>query len=92
MRPLLRKEPAVTKLDLAKLAVNFVVGAGVTKIVTGIIVSNTDPEKVTDKVAIIVGGAMLGSMVAHHTKEYTSKSIDDAAAWWTENITPRFAK
>lgn len=82
----------MSKLDLAKAAVNFVVSAGVTKIVGGIIVNNTNPEKVTDIVSIYVGGAALGMMVAHHTKEYTSKTIDEAAAWWTENITPKFAK
>lgn len=82
----------MTKLDLAKTAVNFVVGAGVSKIVVGIIKNNTDPEKVTDIVSIYVGGAALGSLVAHHTKEHTSKMIDEAAEWWTENITPRFAK
>lgn len=82
----------MNKLDIAKLAVNFVVGAGVTKIVTGIIKNNTNPEKLTDVVAIYSGGAMLGAMVADKTKDYTSEKIDEVADWWTKNITPRFAK
>ena len=75
----------MNKLDITKTVIGFVVGAGTTKIVTGIILHNTDPEKVTDKVAI-------GSMTADLTKKYTSAKIDEIAEWWDKNVKPKLNK
>jgi len=74
----------ITKLDIAKKAVSVVVGAGVTRIVAGIIQNNTAPAKVTDKVAIVAAAFVLGSMAADATSKYTDAKIDEIAAWWKE--------
>jgi hypothetical protein len=76
----------VTKIDLAKRIVSIVVGAGTTKIVTGIIVRNTDPAKITDKVAIVSAGLVLGSMAADATSSYTDAKIDEIVSWFDERI------
>lgn len=82
----------MNKLDIAKMVTSFVVGAGTSKIVTGIIQNNTSPEKLTDQVAIVAGGVVLGSMVADLSKKYTNDKIDEIALWYAENIKPKFAK
>lgn len=79
-------------LAIAKKAVQIVVGAGVTKIVAGIIEHNTDPKKVTDKVAIVGASFVLGSMAADATSKYTDAKIDELAAWWQSNIKKKFEK
>lgn len=76
----------MTKIDLAKNVTRFVVGAGVTKIVSGIVKHNTDPEKVTDIITITTASAALGMMVADKTQEYTDTKIDELVSWWYENI------
>lgn len=82
----------LTGLDITKKAVGFVVGAGTTRIVVGIIENNTDPEKLHEKAAIITAGVVIGSMAKDATQKYTDAKIDEIAAWWKENISPRFHK
>jgi hypothetical protein len=73
------------KVQIAKRAINVVVGAGVTRIVAGIIANNTNPDKVTDKVAIAGASFVLGSMAAEATTGYTDARIDSIVTWWREN-------
>lgn len=77
------------KIAIAKRAVNFVVGAGVTKVVAGIIANNTDPQKVTDKVAIGSAAFVLGAIAADATTSYTDAKIDKLVAWWDDNVTKK---
>lgn len=76
-----------TKLEIAKTAVNVVVGAGTSKIVHTIIKNNVQPEKLTDTVSVAAGSLVLGSMVAEASKKYTSDKIDKLAAWYKANVT-----
>lgn len=76
----------MTKIELAKNVTRFVVAAGVTKIVSGIVKHNTEPEKVTDQVAISAGAVVMGMMVADAAESYTDAKIDAIVTWWTENI------
>lgn len=71
------KIPKVNKTELAKRAVSAVVGFGVTRIVYGIVYNNTAPSKVTDRVAIATGSAVLGGMVSDAASEYTDAKIDE---------------
>lgn len=70
----------MTKTQLAKNIVSIVIGAGTAKIVSGIVQNNTDPEKVTDQVAIAGAGVVLGMMAADATSNYTDSLIDKAIA------------
>jgi hypothetical protein len=83
---------AMDKIRTAKIAVNFVVGAGVSKIVAGIIHNNTNPERVTDKVAIAGAAVVIGSMAADATSSYTDTKIDEIVEWWNENVKPKLTK
>lgn len=74
-----------TKLDIIKTAVNFAAGAGVSKVVHDIIQNNTDPEDLVDKTKVVVGSAVIGSMVADRASEHVNAKID-AAAVWMQNL------
>jgi hypothetical protein len=86
----LRKDIVMDKIAIIKKGVNIVVGVAVGKLVSNIIKNNTDPEKLTDKVAVITGGFVLGSMVADLSKTYTDEKIDEIVIWWNEKIRPLF--
>lgn len=76
----------MTKLDIAKRVTSFIVGVGVTKIVQGVVSNNTDPEKVTDQVAIVAGAMVLGSMTSDMTRKYTDARIDELSAWYNDKF------
>lgn len=76
----------MTKLDLTKTVVKFVVGSGTAKIVHGIVRNNTTPEGITDTVTITGGAVVLGMMVGDLAGRYTDVKIDQIAAWWKENV------
>jgi hypothetical protein len=80
------------KIALVKLAVSAVVGAGTSRIVSGIVKNNTSPEKVTDVVSIVAGTWVLGGIVADVSKKYTDAKIDNAVDWWNENVKPKLQK
>lgn len=71
-----------SKIDLAKYATSFVVGAGVSKIVKCIVANNTDPKNLKDKVVIGVGAYVIGSMVADLAQDYTNAKIDEMVAFY----------
>lgn len=76
----------MNKLDIAKLAISAVVGAGTTKIVVAIIKNNVQPDKITEKVAVASAAFVLGSMAADASKQYTDAKIDEIANWITETF------
>ena len=67
----------MTKLQLVKTATSFIVGAGTTKIVSGIIQNNVSPANAADKVAIAGAAFVIGSMAADATRRYTDSAIDE---------------
>ena len=66
----------MSKRDIAKKMTAFVVGAGVTKIVAGVIANNTAPTRVTDKVSIVAAAFVLGGIAADAASKYTDSQID----------------
>lgn len=77
---------SMTKTDIAKTIVGFVVGAGASKIVKGVIDKNVEPEKKTDKVAVAAASYVVGAMAADATKKYTDAKIDEIVEWWEKNV------
>lgn len=69
----------MNKLDVTKAVVNFVVGAGVTKIVNDIVANNTNPENIYQKVTVVSGAVVVGMMAKDASKVYTSAKIDEYA-------------
>jgi hypothetical protein len=75
----------MNKLEITKLAVNVVVGSGVTKIVNDVIANNiNDPEKVIQKVTTTSAAVVIGMMAKDATKAYTGAKIDSIVAKWNE--------
>lgn len=76
----------MSKLAATKFVVNFVVGAGVSKVVNEIIVNNThQPEKVIEKVTMFAGCAVLGMMAKDASKTYVSAKIDSTIESWNKS-------
>lgn len=76
----------MSKRDIAKKMTAFVVGAGVTKIVAGVIANNTAPTRVTDKVSIVAAAFVLGGIAADAASKYTDSQIDKIVDFWNENV------
>lgn len=82
----------IDKTKIAKFAVSAVVVSGTSKIVKGVVENNTNPERLTDKVALYAGVWVLSGIVAEKAKKHTDAAIDNAVTWWDENVKPRLQK
>lgn len=76
----------MTKLEIAKSAAKFIVGAGTATIIRTIISNNVQPDDIAQKVTVTAGSIMLGSLVADVTSQYTAAQIDKLADFYNENI------
>ena len=74
----------MNKTDIAKRVVSTIVGIGTTKIVSSIISTTTDPESVTDKVAVLASSFVIGSMAVEATRNWTDTKIDGIVIWYHE--------
>lgn len=74
----------MTRIDIAKKAVGFFVGAGTAVIVKGIIDNNTSPEKLITKINVSVASVVIGAMAREATCNYTDAWIDDLVASWNK--------
>lgn len=77
----------MSKTQLFKTITTFVVGAGTTRIVNGIVQTNVPTEKVTDKVAVTAASFVIGSMAADATKKYTDTAIDEVIDLYNKTVT-----
>lgn len=68
----------ISKTQIAKGIVTFIVGAGTTKIVKGIIETNVaEADKTLDRIEIASATYVIGAMAAAATKSYTDTKIDE---------------
>lgn len=72
----------MTKIDLAKKLTGIVVGAGTALIVKGFVDNNTDPQKLTEKVAIGAATIAIGAIAKDATRKYTDSLIDTLVETW----------
>lgn len=79
----------MTKIQIAKQIVGFVVGAGTATISRTIIKNNVDPEKSTNKVTVNAASVVIGAMATDATRKYTDAKIDEIVNWWETNVTSR---
>lgn len=68
------------KIEIAKFVVSNVVAACAGSVIASVIKSNTNPETTQEKVTVIVGSFVLGSMVADIAGRYTDVKIDKISA------------
>lgn len=77
----------MTKTDIAKNVVAFVVGTGASRITKSIIQKNTDEEeKLRNRAAVFSAEVVVGMMAADATKKYTDAKIDEIVNWWQTNV------
>jgi hypothetical protein len=84
----------MNKIAAVKLVTGLIVGSGTSKIVKTIIENNVDiriainntPLKVLEKVSVAAGTLVIGAMAADVSRRYTDNKIDEAVAWYDENI------
>lgn len=81
----------MSKLSIAKLAINLITGAGISKIVNDIITTNTIIETTEDTVKVAVGSIVLGSMIADHASDHVNAKIDWVAEMWENRQTIKAA-
>lgn len=77
----------MTKLDLLKAAVGAVTGTGVSYIVGGIVATNVPQQTIVQKGAVLAGQLGIAAVVSQRVREHTDAKIDEAIAWYNENIT-----
>lgn len=77
----------MTKLEIAKRAINIAVVIGTGKIVSQVVSNNTNPENVIDEITVTAGSLAIGGLVAAETAKYTDAKIDEIADWWKKNVT-----
>jgi hypothetical protein len=76
----------MTKIEVTKNVVSFVVGIGTSQIVKTVIKNNVQPENLIEKITVTAGAVVLGSMVADASRKYTDDKIDELVAWWNTNV------
>lgn len=81
----------MTKIEIAKKGVSFVVGVGVSHIVFSIIDNNVAQETVPQKIFTFAGKQAIGMVVGEIVKERVNDKLDKAEAWWKENVTDAIA-
>lgn len=71
-----------SNLEMFKSVVSTIVGIGASKIVYGIVKNNVPTETPIDKVTVVAGSFVIGSMAADATKKHTDKMIDETIDWY----------
>lgn len=76
----------MTKTDIVKAVVGWIVAGGTSLIIKGIIENNTAPEKLTQKVAIFAASVAIGGMAKNATRKYTDEQIDWLIDTWNSAV------
>lgn len=68
----------MNKRDLLKIIVNFGATAATATLATMVIKSNTFPRKLSEKIAVGIGGFIVSGMIADKAGEYAEDQVDKA--------------
>lgn len=72
------------KLAIAKIAINFAAGAGVSKVVNDIIRNNVTIETTSDAAKVWIGSAVIGSMAADAGSKHVNAKVDMVTSWFEQ--------
>jgi hypothetical protein len=72
----------MTKLEIAKLAINVAAGLGVAKVTNDIITMNTTADTNGDKVKVAIGSIVIGSIVSDVASNHINAKINAIANYW----------
>lgn len=76
----------MTKLDLTKLGVKFVVGVGTSRVISGICRTNGAAQTSFQAASVTGSSIVFGMMLGDIAGKYTDVKIDQIATWWNENV------
>ena len=79
----------MTKAEIAKAIAALIVGGTTATVVREIIKNNVDPQKVTDKAAVMIASYVIGAIAADAAKQWSDTKIDEAIAKWQKFIADR---
>lgn len=79
----------MTKTEFAKALAGLIVGGTTATVVREIIKNNVDPQKVSDKAAVLIASYVIGCIAADAAKGWTDAKIDSVIATWTKHVTER---
>jgi|tagenome__1003787_1003787.scaffolds.fasta_scaffold20655333_2 uncharacterized membrane protein len=68
-------------LPMVKLGVQFMTGAGVSKIIGDIVKNNVTVVTTFEKVAVKTSSLVLGSMIIGQTSDHIEQVLNDIVAW-----------
>jgi heme O synthase-like polyprenyltransferase len=74
----------MNKVEIAKQAVKFMSGLGVTRIIGSIVANQVPARTVFQKATVVVATAVIGSMASDALGEHTDGKIDKVVEWWEE--------
>jgi len=77
----------MTKTDIAKAAVGWIVAGGTALIVKGFIDNNTNPETAMQKIGVTAASVVIGGMAKDATRKYTDEQIDKLIDYWNSAVT-----
>lgn len=72
----------MTKTEVTKKVVKYIVGISTGWTVGNIITNNTSPQKRRQKAEVFVGSTVIGAMVADQAEDYTDRKIDEFLAYF----------
>ena len=69
----------MSKLGIAKLVINSIVGMSAGYCVKEVIVNNAEPENIADAAKVTIGSVVIAGMVVEQAKLYTDNFVDELA-------------
>jgi hypothetical protein len=79
----------MTKAEIAKAIAALIVGGTTATVVREIIKNNVDPQKVTDKAAVMIASYVIGAIAADAAKQWSDTKIDEVIAKWQKFVADR---
>lgn len=76
-------------LEIAKGAVAFTTGLGISQILTGVVSSTTPTETTYQKVTVTTAKVVLGYAIGEVIDNMLDRKQADLTNWWHENITTK---
>jgi F0F1-type ATP synthase beta subunit len=74
----------MSKARIAKLAVKYAAGLGVSKVINDIISNNTTVDNTEDQIKVAVGSLVLGSIVMDHASEHVDAKLQKVSDWYND--------
>lgn len=76
----------MTKIELTKTAIRFVVGSSVSYIVANVIKNNVEPTNIVQQGELMVGTLALGYASSEFAGRYTDQKVDEVVNWYVTNV------